>query len=74
MSGERIQVRVLYAAGGGYHSEVISIPGDGLADHERLIDFLREDEAVAAECYIDAERLCSAQLVTETTPAPPDAG
>ncbi len=63
MSGERIRVRVLYAEGGGYHSEVISVPGDGLRDHERLIDFLREDEAVAAKCYIDAARLCSAQLL-----------
>ena len=73
MSSERIQVRVLYAEGGGYHSEVISIPGGGMSDHERLIDFLREDEAVAAECYIDAERLCSARIVTETPPAPPAA-
>lgn len=64
MSGERIRVRVLYAEGGGYHSEVISVPGGGLQDHERLIDFLREDEDVAAECYINAARLCSAQVVT----------
>ncbi len=62
MSGERIRVRVLYAARGGYHSEIISVPGGGLSEHERLIDFLREDRAVAAECYINAERLCSAQI------------
>ena len=62
MSGERIRVRVLYAADGGYHSEIISVPGGGLKEHERLIDFLREDPAVAAECYIDPERLCSAQI------------
>ena len=62
MNGERIRVRVLYAAGGGYHSEIISVPGGGLSEYERLIDFLREDPAVAAECYIDAERLCSAQI------------
>ena len=63
MSGDRIRVRVLYAEGGGYRSEVISVPGGGLQDHERLIDFLREDEDVAAECYINATRLCSAQVV-----------
>lgn len=63
MNGERIRVRLLYAEGGGYHSEVVSVPGGGLPDYERLIDFLREDEAVAAECYIDARRLCSAQLL-----------
>lgn len=63
MSGERIRVRLLYAEGGGYHSEVVSVPGGGLPDYERLIDFLREDEAVAAECFIDTRRLCSAQLL-----------
>ena len=65
MSDEPIRVRVLYAARGGYHAEVISIPGGGRHDHERLIDFLREDRAVAAECYIDAARLCSAQIVED---------
>jgi len=65
MSGDRMRVRVLYAGRGGYHSEVISVPGGGMAEHERLIDFIREDPAVAAECYIDAARLCSAQVVDE---------
>ena len=63
MSDERILVRVLYAEGGGFHTEVISVPGGGRAHHERLIDFLREDRAVAEECYVDAARLCSAQIV-----------
>lgn len=65
MSGGRIRIRVLYAGRGGYHAEVISVPGGGIEDHERLIDFIREDPAVAAKCYIDAARLCSAQLVEE---------
>ncbi|MDE2975150.1 MAG: hypothetical protein OXU64_10625 [Gemmatimonadota bacterium] len=65
MSGGRIRVRVLYAGRGGYHAEVISVPGGGIEDHERLIDFIREDPAVAAKCYIDAARLCSAQVVEE---------
>lgn len=63
MSDERIRVRVLYAGRGGYHSEIISVPGGGVAEHDRLIDFIREDPAVAAQCYIDAARLCSAQIV-----------
>lgn len=63
MSKERVRVRLLYAEQGGYHSEVLSVPGAGLNDHERLIDFIREDPAVARECYIDAARLCSAHLV-----------
>lgn len=65
MSDERIQVRILYAGRGGYHSEVISVPGRGMEEHDRLIDFIREDPAVAAECYIDAARLCSAQIVED---------
>ena len=65
MSGGRIRIRVLYAGRGGYHAEVISVPGGGIEDHERLIDFIREDPAVAAKCYIDAARLCSAQVVEE---------
>ena len=63
VSKDRVRVRVLYAERGGYHSEVLSVPGAGLNDHERLIDFIREDPAVARECYVDAARLCSAQLV-----------
>lgn len=63
MSEDRVRVRVLYAEQGGYHSEILSVPGAGLNDHERLIDFIREDPAVARECYVDAARLCSAQLV-----------
>ena len=70
MNSNRIQVRVLYAGRGGYHTEVISVPGGGMEEHERLIDFIREDPAVAAECYIDAARLCSAQLVEEEADQP----
>ena len=65
MSSARIVVRVLYAESGGYHSEVVSLPAAGRANHERLIDFLREDEAVSSECYIDVARLCSAQIVRD---------
>lgn len=65
MSGGRIRVRVLYADRGGYHAETIAVPGEGMEEHDRLIDFIREDPAVAAECYIDAARLCSAQIVED---------
>ena len=63
MSDERVRIRVLYAGRGGYHAEVISVPAGGMEEHDRLIDFIREDPAVAAECHIDAARLCSAQIV-----------
>lgn len=70
MSGDRVRVRVLYAGRGGYHAEVISVPGSGMEEHERLIDFIREDPAVAAECYIDAARLCAAQVVEKEEDRP----
>ncbi len=68
MKRDRIDVRVLFVDRGVYHSEVISVPGAGRPDHERLIDFLVEDAAVAAECYIDSKRLCSAQIVSSGGP------
>ena len=64
-TAERINVRVLFADEGGFHSEVISLPAGGLGDYDRLIDFVREDEAVLRECYLDVDRLCSARQVEE---------
>lgn len=58
-----IHVRMLFAEEGGYHVEVLTLPGDGLDGYERLIDFLIEDEAVLKECYVDVSRLCAAQVV-----------
>ena len=58
----RVRVRLLYAEEGGFYSEVISLPAGGIGRYERLIDFLREDEAVLKECYVDVGRLCSAQI------------
>lgn len=60
---KRVDVRMLFAEEGSYHSEVLSLPAGGLADYGRLIDFLVEDEAVLKECYVDVGRLCAAQLV-----------
>ena len=58
----RVRVRMLFAEEGGYHSEVVSLPAEGLGRYDRLIDFLMEDEAVLRECYVDVGRLCSAQV------------
>ena len=63
--GKRVTVRLLFAEEGGYHSEVVSLPADGMEGYARLIDFLIEDEAVLKECYVDVGRLCSAQIVEE---------
>lgn len=61
----RIRVRMLFAEEGGYHSEVVSLPAAGLEGYDRLIDFLREDEDVQRDCYVDVGRLCSAQIATD---------
>jgi len=62
---ERIRVRLFFAQKGEFCVDVVSLPAAGLADHERLIDFIREDRELARECYINAGRLCSAQIVDE---------
>jgi hypothetical protein len=67
--GKRVEVRMLFAEEGSYHSEVLSLPAGGLGDYDRLIDFLVEDEAVLKECYVDVGRLCAAQLVHESEKA-----
>lgn len=60
---DRIQVRMLFAEEGSYHSEVFSLPAEGLEGYGRIIDFLLEDESVLKECYLDLGRLCAAQIV-----------
>ena len=42
MSDERVKVRVLFVEDGGYHSEVLSLPGGGLDQ-----SLLRYDAAIA---------------------------
>ena len=64
-SKPRIQVRMLFAEEGGYHAEIVSLPGAGFDEYDRLIDFLREDPAVLKECYVDVGRLCAAQIADE---------
>lgn len=60
---KRINVRMLFAEEGGYHVEVLALPGGGLEEYGRLIDFLIEDPDVLRECYVDVSRLCAAQVV-----------
>jgi len=63
MSENGVNVRLLFVDGGSYHHEEVVIPGAALADHERLIDCLREDPAVQGQLYLDVERLCAAWIV-----------
>lgn len=65
MSKKRVKIRLLFVEEGGYHTELVSLPAQGLDTYERLVDFLQEDEAVLKECYVDVDRLCNAQVVGE---------
>jgi hypothetical protein len=60
---DRVKVRLLFAEGGDFRVEKVTIPAASLEGYDRLIDCLREDPAVLRELYVDYPRLCAAQLV-----------
>jgi hypothetical protein len=62
---DRRKVRLLFVDGGAYHNEVVEIPADALDRYPRLIDCVREDEAVQKRVYVDVARLCAAWVVEE---------
>ncbi|MHB1194579.1 MAG: hypothetical protein ACYC6F_16260 [Longimicrobiales bacterium] len=61
----RVKVRLLFVDEGSYHHEEVEIPAEALDGYARLIDCVREDEAVQKRLYVDVERLCSAWVVEE---------
>jgi len=61
----RVKVRLLFVDEGAYHHEDVDIPAEALDGFARLIDCLREDDAVQKRVYVDVERLCSAWVVEE---------
>jgi hypothetical protein len=60
-----MKVRLLFVDEGSYHHEDVEIPSEGLDGYARLIDCVREDEAVQQRMYVDVARLCAAWLVEE---------
>ena len=58
-----VTVRLLFVDEGSYHHEEISIPEASLDAYDRLIDCVREDDAVLKRVYVDVDRLCSATRV-----------
>lgn len=58
-----VKVRLLFADDGEYRNETIEIPAGATDEYDRLIDCLREDEAVQKKLYMDLDRLVSAYLV-----------
>ncbi len=65
MTEQRLHVRILYAQDGGFHEQTISVPATGRPEHENLMDFLANDQAVQRECFIHFGRVCSALVVEE---------
>ena len=57
-----VKVRLLFVDDGEYHHETVEIPAGSIDAHERLIDCLREDDAVQKKIFVDVDRLVAAQL------------
>jgi len=63
--GGTVKLRLLFVDDGEYHDETVGVPGTGIDDYERLIDFLREDADVLKHLHLDMGRLCAAYRVEE---------
>lgn len=61
----RVKVRLLFVDEGSYHHEEVDIPAASLDAYDRIIDCIREDEAVQKRLFVDVGRLCSAAVVEE---------
>lgn len=62
MSADTVKVRLLFVDEGSYHHEVVEIPSGSIEKYDRLIDCVREDEAVLGRLHVDVDRLVSAYL------------
>ncbi len=62
-STDEVTIRVLFVDEGSYHHEELTVPAAALAGHERLIDALREEQAVLERLHVDVNRLCAAWVV-----------
>ncbi|MDH5759201.1 MAG: hypothetical protein OEZ65_06400 [Gemmatimonadota bacterium] len=60
-----LKVRLLFADGGAFHHEDVEIPSASMKGYDRIIDCVREDEAVLKRIYVDVDRLCAAYLIDE---------
>ena len=60
-----VKVRLLFVDDGEYHHEKVSIPASSLDAYDRLIDCVREDEAVLKRLHVDVDRLVSAYVLDD---------
>jgi hypothetical protein len=58
-------VRLVFADQGTFHAETVHVPASRMADYDRLIDLLREEESVTRQMYVDLARLVSAYVVED---------
>jgi hypothetical protein len=59
------QVRLVFADQGTFHAETVHVASEVVAQYDRLIDLLREDESVTRSLYVDLGRLVSAFVVDD---------
>jgi hypothetical protein len=65
MTDGQVRIRVLFADGGAFHHEDLTVPSASLEPYDRLIDGLREDPELLKGLYLDVDRLCAAWLVED---------
>ncbi len=63
MSKKAVTVRLVFADGGSYHTEEVTLPAASVDGYDRLIDCFREDPKVLKKIYVDVERLVAAYRV-----------
>jgi hypothetical protein len=61
----KLKIRLLFVDAGSYHHEDVEIPRSSLEGYDRLIDCVREDDAVLKGLYVDVARLCGAWVTEE---------
>ena len=65
MTKEQVRIRLLFADGGAFHHEDLTVSSASLQPYDRLIDGLREDPELLKGNYIDVGRLCAAWMVED---------
>ena len=60
--GQTVRVRLVFADQGTFHAETVHVPIDMLDRYDRLVDLLREEEAVTRQLFVDMGRLVSAYV------------
>lgn len=63
--GQTVRVRLVFADQGTFHAETVHVPADMLDRYDRLVDLLREEEAVTRQLFVDMGRLVSAYVESD---------